>query len=187
MIRHGGCIYPSRSCSVNWQLGSIIRQAANRWCSLRSYFRRAAARSLVQLSGEKSPNAQEPSWSGCWLTPSAPTPACELLYLQTQTSLHELLVKQKAQALIACRPRELERENGVFWTAAFQLRADSPGSWNARGCWRISPSACAPSSRGNTCPPRAPSARGAAQTKSLFPEKKNQQLSLRLNLFAGLH
>lgn len=66
----------------------------------------------------------------------------------------------------------------LFSRAAFLLRADSPGSWNARGCWRISPSARAPSSRGNTCLLRAPSARGAGQTKSLFPEKENGHLRL---------
>lgn len=74
-----------------------------------------------------------------------------------------------------------------FSEAAFPLRADSPGSWNVLGCWRISPSACAPSSRGNTCLPRALSARGAEQTKSLFPDKENGHLSLCLNVFAGLH
>lgn len=141
--------------------------------------------SPVQPSRGKSVGAQEPR--GCWPAQSAATPACKLLYLQTQTSLHELRAKQKAQALIACRSKELERESDVFLTAAFQLRADSLGSWNVRGCWKISPSACAPSSRGNTCPPRAPLARGAEQTKSLFPEKKKRHLSLRLNLFAGLH
>lgn len=62
--------------------------------------------------------------------------------------------------------------------AVLPLRADSPGSWNARGCWRISPSACAPSSRGSTCPPRGLSARGAGQTKSLFPEREKGHLRL---------
>lgn len=165
---------------------SVIRQAANR-CSWRHCFRSAEAEKQPEQREEplRTPKSQvkrvladsESSHASTQAALSADTNKLAVTSSETESTGINSLQTQRAGV----------RRWWVFLRAAFPLRADSPGSWNVRGCWRISPSACAPSSRGNTCPLRAPLARGAEQTKSLFPEEDNGHLRLCLNSLAGLH